>query len=835
MIHINTTLKIKAIKTLILFVILLVSANAWAVYYIDLNGEVQSVEATTITSSTISLVNGWYAVSENVVNSNRLDVQGTDVNLILCDDVTLTNEKGLTIDFMPGPDNNRLTVWGQAEGTGTWIAHGYGENAAIGGSDYYSGIIIINGGTINATSHDYGAAIGGGRHGTANVTINGGKVTALAQYYGAAIGGGWDTEFGSDIVINGGIIHAPCGYYSTGIGTGRNTPHDHYVGPTEITLNYSTNVEIYAESYDGIITVSKRLHDGNTIIEPCEIDAVIYYNYGWHHDPFAYKTLWSFTGDALMDYLALDGTKKKAMVNYITNSTTLLTNGWWAVNEDVTVNDRIESVEDEGDDINIILCDGKTFTNVEGGYFEKNLTVWGQSKGTGTWNITSPGEYTVGILASGSIAFNGGNISAQGGEGCTEAIVGADNITINRGQVVAMPGIDSDNLIISDGAQLIHMSEGVTATVQKNISQYTVDSGAGITDGWYFITSPVTTSYTPDVTMLSNDFDLYRLNNTLWENWKQTGDHYHFDLENSRGYLYANSEDVTLEFKGTVLPSANSKNVNVNAGFNLIGNPLLHNVYADRAYYRMNDEHTGIVAVENYQENPITPCTGIIVNADASGTVTFTKEAPALANDNGSMQITLAKEKNERGETTRFVQDNAIVSFNAGTTLPKFRFSDNAEIYIPQDGDDYAIAYSDRTGEMPLHFKAQETGQYTVTFDSDDLNGIKLVDRFEGVTIDLSTTNSYTFTASAADSRDRFVLVFSSTGMETGSEAEVFAYQSGSDIIVTGEGELQVFDMMGRMVMNLHVDGVETCHGASLRTGVYILKLNNKVQKIVIR
>ncbi len=832
MIYINTTLKIKAIKTLILFVILLVSANAWAVYYIDLNGEVQSVEATTITSSTVTLVNGWYAVSENVVNSNRLDVQGTDVNLILCDDVTLTNEKGLTIDFMPGPDNNRLTVWGQAEGTGTWIAHGYGDNAAIGGSDYYSGIIIINGGTINATSHDYGAGIGGGRHGTANVTINGGKVTALAQYYGAAIGGGWDTEFGSDIVINGGIIHAPCGYYSTGIGTGRNTPHEHYVGPTEITLNYSTNVEIYAESYDGIITVSKRLHDGNTIIEPCEIDAVIYYNYGWHHDPFAYKTLWSFTGDALMDYIALDGTKKKAMVNYITNSTTSLTNGWWAVNEDVTVNDRIESVEDEGDDINIILCDGKTFTNVEGGYFEKNLTVWGQSKGTGTWNITNPGEYTIGILASGSIAFNGGNISAQGGEGCSEAIVGADNITINRGQVVAMPGIDSDNLIISDGAQLIHMSEGVTATVQKNIAKYTVDSGAGITDGWYFITSPVSTSYTPDVTMLSNDFDLYRLNNTMWENWKQTGDHYHFDLENSRGYLYANSEDVTLEFKGTVLPSANSKNVSVNAGFNLIGNPLLHNVYADRPYYRMNDTRTDVELVENYQTTPIAPCTGIIVNADAAGTVTFTKAAPALANDNGSLQIALSQTGNERDA---IIQDKAIVSFNEGTTLPKFRFSDNAEIFIPQDGNDYAIAFSDRRGDMPLHFKAQEMGQYTVTFDSDDLNGIKLVDKFEGVTVDLGIENSYTFIGSPVDRKDRFIIRFKDT--ETSDFSENFAYQSGNDIIVSGEGELQVFDVMGRKVMNQYINGVQTVEKPS-QSGIYILRFIGKetrTQKIILR
>jgi hypothetical protein len=134
---------------------------------------------------------------------------------------------------------------------------------------------------------------------------------------------------------------------------------------------------------------------------------------------------------------------------------------------------------------------------------------------------------------------------------------------------------------------------------------------------------------------------------------------------------------------------------------------------------------------------------------------------------------------------------------------------------------------------MPLYFKAQEIGQYTVTFDSDDLNGIKLVDKFEGVTIDLGIENSYTFIGSPVDSKDRFIIRFGNA--ESSEPSGSFAYQSGSDIIVSGEGELQVFDVMGRMVMTQRVNGVETFHDTSLQTGIYILKLNNKVQKIVIR
>ena len=122
------------------------------------------------------------------------------------------------------------------------IAHGYDADAAIGGNGYYSGVIIINGGIINATSHAYGAAIGGGMRGNTDVTINGGKVTARAEDYGAAIGGGRDTEYASIIAINGGSIHATSGYHGTGIGTGRNSYSSYYLGDTQITLSYNTNV-----------------------------------------------------------------------------------------------------------------------------------------------------------------------------------------------------------------------------------------------------------------------------------------------------------------------------------------------------------------------------------------------------------------------------------------------------------------------------------------------------------------------------------------------------------------------------------------------------------------
>lgn len=47
-----------------------------------------------------------------------------------------------------------------------------------------------------------------------------------------------------------------------------------------------------------------------------------------------------------------------------------------------------------------------------------------------------------------------------------------------------------------------------------------------------------------------------------------------------------------------------------------------------------------------------------------------------------------------------------------------------------------------------------------------------------------------------------------------------------------GEGELQVFDVMGRMMATQNIKGAQTI--TAPQTGVYILKLNDKTQKIVI-
>ncbi|MBO4574975.1 MAG: InlB B-repeat-containing protein, partial [Bacteroidales bacterium] len=370
--------------------------------------------------------------------------------------------------------------------------------------------------------------------------------------------------------------------------------------------------------------------------------------------------------------------------------------------------------------------------------------------------------------------------------------------------------------------------------------------------GWYLISSPIGAVNPSSVNnMTSNDYDLFRFNqnppqngsgNYLeWENWNEPNsgsiNHNHFNLEPGRGYLYANDHNVELTFVGTpysgsgqvtlVRSNSNGNTDGRMLGWNLIGNPFGVTATINKDYYRMNNTtHAEVVPCESTVS--IDPMEGVFVYAaNNEETVTFTKGASKRGESNeNNIVINLSDNKGT-------IIDRAIVSFDKDHTLPKFQIRNNStKLYIPQNGVDYAIAFAYRVGELPLNFKAQETGVYTLSFNGENMTGVSLVDMIEGAVIDLSVNDTYTFIGTPNDRENRFKLVFSSPN---DSNIDIFAYQSDNDIVVSGDGELQVFDVTGRMVMTKHVNGVQTMCMSSLPTGVYIFRLNEKAQKIVVR
>ena len=392
-------------------------------------------------------------------------------------------------------------------------------------------------------------------------------------------------------------------------------------------------------------------------------------------------------------------------------------------------------------------------------------------------------------------------------------------------------------------------------TTNLVINQYTTNGG------WYLIASPLAATVSPTVVenMISSteaNYDLYFFdqagtgNGKEWKNWKEDPNpngstNYGFNLVPGKGYLYANNEDVTLTFIGAPYNGTNVVELSRAAtvaneklrGWNLIGNSFTTaKTIGGRGYYRMNPVGRSelIAGTGN-----IDAMEGIFVyydpeDADAANreeTVTFTN--PSLKRAEGDDMVLLTLNRNNGGAI-----DRVIVRFDEGGTLPKYTLRDNSTIiYIPQADRDYAVVKGSATNVFPVNFKTEDFGTYTLSADiaGANVDYMHLIDKITGEDVDMLLESEYSFVAAPVDREDRFILRLTYSGYFD-NESDIFAYQNGSDIVVCGEGTLQVFDVMGRFVTSYEVNGVQSIQAMPM--GVYIFRMlgdDVKTQKIYVR
>ena len=409
---------------------------------------------------------------------------------------------------------------------------------------------------------------------------------------------------------------------------------------------------------------------------------------------------------------------------------------------------------------------------------------------------------------------------------------------------------NATNLIIKDGGQL-YTPSAVSGTVEKYIIGY---GSSTATNGYYLVSAPAKTMMT-----WIEHTDAYHFDASCaeeeWRNIRQANGPWHISADTPA--LYASQEDRTLSFNGygvnagTVvnsdLPATNAGidvPVSFNSGkpfqgLNLVGNPYTCKAYLSdgRTFYRMNSNGSGFISATG----AINVCEGVLVET-ASGeyNLTFTTTNPAATstgNNNSMINISLSQVVN-RGEQT--LVDNALIRFSEGNTMHKFSLSDNtAKVYFTEGNQDYAVIRSEARGEMPVNFKAAETGTYTLSVEAEnlDVEYLHLIDNMTGMDVDLLQTPSYTFEGKRSDYASRFRLVFSAN---TANENDDFAFISNGQIIlnnIDADATVQIIDALGRMITSANANN--RVYTDNMASGVYVLRLINgndvKTQKIVVR
>lgn len=455
---------------------------------------------------------------------------------------------------------------------------------------------------------------------------------------------------------------------------------------------------------------------------------------------------------------------------------------------------------------------------------------------------------------SGNNWSNPANWSPRIPASCDDAVIAANSIcVIDEDATVAY-----NTLTIKDGAQFVGDGEEYLVTFEKEIAAYT----PGTRNNYYFIANPTDGEFLETENLLEGNFDLYFWDASgydeeeeeikEWQNYKSEvyADPSDFESEDG-GYLYGNAQNVVLKFNGianseeefttgSLAYNGDSENF---PGLHLIGNPLTTNANVTggtsiNGFFTLNEHRNEVEPIEN----PVVgPCTALFANS-TSGTaakrrVTFTSdiEGGAVNTRNLTSLINIEVSDNEN------LLDRAYVRFSEQDNLQKFTLNPEAtHIYFREDNKDYAIVKgNERMSQLPLYFETREYGIYTINVKLENMSCeyLHLIDNLTGMDIDLNVTPSYTFQANSSDYAARFKIVFEGTGVEENNANVNFAIVEGNRVIIPmieHESQLEIIDMTGRTISSQKVNG-SFDQTLNVNAGIYLLRMNGKVQKIVVR
>lgn len=425
----------------------------------------------------------------------------------------------------------------------------------------------------------------------------------------------------------------------------------------------------------------------------------------------------------------------------------------------------------------------------------------------------------------------------------TLKVLGGKTLTLTEGIVTT----DASQLVLVDNAQLIDASQ--TAALASYM--ITVEGYESNENNWYIFGSPMSDNVSiANTDFPTGEYDLYwydetNLTHEEWRNYKANQDG---EFIPGMGYLYANKVNCTPSLAGTL----NYGNVSVNMtytdrpyddleGLNLFANPYPYTITIDNfanssltdGYYRMVngdwDPQTSSTPIETGQ--------AFLIGCTAPNTVTFQPNATTKGERSNRNVIKVNIANSEYA-------DHAFIILNEGNDLVKIahRNTSAPEVYIPVQNKAYAIAHFNNVETAPVAYRPTLFGQQTLSVELEgSYEYLTLKDNLTGTEVNLLNTPTYKFNANPSDMVNRFTLNFkANTNVNDVEVVNPINYRNDGQLTINGvqgESELQVIDMLGRIVSSTTINGEYTqmLHNTP---GVYVIRLvtanNTYTQKIVV-
>jgi len=438
------------------------------------------------------------------------------------------------------------------------------------------------------------------------------------------------------------------------------------------------------------------------------------------------------------------------------------------------------------------------------------------------------------------------------------------------------------------GSLIINGSFSGNVIVERYLTNYMDAADAK----YHFISSPVTTQKIQDVmdgeVVEVENFvtdpptagvDFYKFDETTntWINSKTSVGAWNNDFEANfvvgRGYLVAYpTAPVTKEFSGTLNNNASytltcTYTDGEGNGWNLLGNPYPAAIDWDEVtlgdgmdnalyYYSANSQNyiaylriDGDNSTSTGGSQYIPSGQGFMVHAKSSGTRTVTIEKADLThtgqnNYYKSSTNLLAGSLNLQITGNSF-SDQTIIHFNEQATTDfdgnydAFKLmSANMEVPMIYTSNDAGVLFSinglpkiEEGTSIPVSVRIGHDDIYTIQGNMNEIDGnVFLEDIKTGVYTKLNEVSSYSFTASADDAPNRFLLHFGIVGLDespTQTVAHAYVYNSMLYVLnASGQTQVDIIDLQGRTLQSssFRAEGLYS-ETISLPTGVYVVRV----------